>query len=525
MTSSPPQISPQFIYGPNSKRTKPLWASETLRLAHLITFGCQMNDYDSGRLAERLAKWGWALTQNKEEANLIFFNTCSIREKAATRLFNHLEQLHPLKKRPDVLLAVGGCVAEQEGAALLEGTPWLDIVLGPQHLPLLPELVAYLNYYEARLLATGSGSRPAWSSENLATLNQAPESSPVEKRPLIQLSVPNEADGHLRFEAENEAYLSTESKVETEVEAELDDAHNAELNPSLLATVTIMQGCDNYCTYCVVPYVRGPELSRRDNDIIEEVKMHLAQGARDITLLGQNVNSYGQNLPASPSFPELLVKVAETGVERLRFTTSHPKDFPPELIGLFGQLKALAESLHLPVQSGSDRILQAMGRIYTCEKYLRLVDDLRTACPELALTTDIIVGFPGETENDFLATLDLIKTVAYDAMFSFKYSDRPQAKASRLPGKIPEEEKGRRLTELQKVQKEITLAKNALHVGQTLEVLVERSSKRYAGQLSGRARNFKMIHFDGPPQLIGQLVPVEITEAWGGSLRGILRKN
>ncbi len=282
-----------------------------------------------------------------------------------------------------------------------------------------------------------------------------------------------------------------------------------------------MQGCDNYCAYCVVPYLRGPELSRTAGDILDEVKRLIDDGVKDLTLLGQNVNSYGRGLAGAPSFPELLEKVAATGIERLRFTTSHPKDFSPALVSLFGRLGPLCEGLHLPVQSGSDRVLKAMRRVYTRDSYLRLADDLRARCPSLALYTDVIVGFPGETEKDFEDTLSLVEAVGYDAMFSFKYSDRPQTASRNFENKVPEEEKGRRLRFLQARQKEITLAKNAAHVGQVMEVLAERESGRYEGQLTGRARNFKLVHFDGPPALIGQTVPVRVTEAWAASLRGV----
>ncbi len=446
-----------------------------VKLACLITFGCQMNEYDTGRLASLLTAGGWALTDRREEADFIFFNTCSIREKAAQRILNHVEQVRSLKKKkPDLIIGVGGCVAEQEAETLLERAPWLDLVTGPQHLPRIPELLEELSRKRAGLALTGSGTRPAWSRENLDQLGLRPE---------IENSRPASA---------------------------------------LTGSITIMQGCDNYCAYCVVPYLRGPEMSRTVDDILAEVESLLKSGVKDLTLLGQNVNSYGRGLPGSPTFPELLEKVAAAGVPRLRFTTSHPKDFSPELIELFGRLPALCENLHLPVQSGSDRILKAMGRVYSLEKYLGLVEALRAVRPDLALTTDIIVGFPGETEADFLATMDLVESVAYDSMFSFKYSDRPNTRALNLPDKIPEQEKGRRLTHLQERQKDITLAKNAAHVGQTMEVMVERVSGRYQGQLTGRARNFKLVHFDGPPDLIGRTVPVLITEAWAASLRGRL---
>ena len=424
-----------------------------------------MNEYDSGRLGEMLAARGWQPAATKEEADFIFFNTCSVRAKAARRVLSHLEEMRALKKRkPSLIVAVGGCVAEQEGQALLDRAPWLDLVAGPQHLPLLPDLLEKMGEGGRRAL-TGPGRQPAWSRANLEPLG-APA-------PRV---------------------------------------------PALTAGVTIMQGCDNYCAYCVVPYLRGPELSRPAGEILEETAALVAGGARDITLLGQNVNAYG--LAGGPGFPDLLKAVAALGVERLRFVTSHPKDFSPELIELFAVLPALGDSLHLPVQSGSEAVLKAMRRGYGREEYLGLVRALRRARPGLALSTDVIVGFPGETEADFEATLDLVETVGFDAMFSFKYSDRPGVAAAAFPDQVPEEEKARRLTLLQARQKAISLAKNEAHIGQVLEVLVERTSSRRPGQLTGRARNFKLVHFDGPPELIGRLTPVLITAAGPASLRG-----
>ena len=428
--------------------------------ACLITFGCQMNEYDSGRLGELLSAQGWQLTARREEADFIFFNTCSIREKAARRVLNHLEQVRYLKKRkPGLIIGVGGCVAEQEGQALLEQAPWLDLVVGPQHLPEIPEL---LDNYDGRKALTGGGERPAWSRENLAGMGR-PEG-------------PRGGDS-----VTNLAFPSLVSLDSAELEADASEPEPTVLGSAetpeeqgsrLLGSVTIMQGCDNYCAYCVVPYLRGPELSRQAADILDEVENLIKAGVQDLTLLGQNVNSYGHRLPGAPSFPDLLKMVADTGIARLRFTTSHPKDFSPELVRLFGSLPALCESLHLPVQSGSDRVLKAMGRVYTRESYLRLVDELRSACPGLSLTTDIIVGFPGETEEDFQETMSLIEAVGYDAMFSFKYSDRPQTLAIKMENKVAEEVKSRRLTELQQRQKEITLIKNAATTGQTMERLV-----------------------------------------------------
>lgn len=486
-----------------------------------------MNEYDSGRLGEFLSARGWQLTSRREEADFIFFNTCSIREKAARRVLNHLEQARPLKKKkPGLIIGVGGCVAEQEGQALLERAPWLDLVIGPQHLPRLPDL---LENFTGRQALTGSGQRPAWSRENLAGLGRTADGLRSGDS-VTNAAFPSLVTLEPKLEAKRplSPYPAAAGSVTADHAAEHDPAWNIEgdsepgpeQSSRLLGSVTIMQGCNNYCAYCVVPYLRGPELSREVGDILDEVENLLKAGVQDLTLLGQNVNSYGQGLTGAPSFPDLLKMVADLGAPRLRFTTSHPKDFSPELVRLFGDLGPLCESLHLPVQSGSDNILKSMGRVYSRDSYLKLVDELRSVCPDLSITTDIIVGFPGESEADFEQTMGLIETVNYDAMFSFKYSDRPGTKAIEMKSKISEEEKGRRLTALQRRQKEITLTKNAAHVGQTLEVLVERVSERYRNQLTGRARNYKLVHFDGPAELIGQTVPVTITEGWAASLRG-----
>jgi tRNA-2-methylthio-N6-dimethylallyladenosine synthase len=291
----------------------------------------------------------------------------------------------------------------------------------------------------------------------------------------------------------------------------------------LSSFLSIMSGCDNYCAYCVVPYLRGPEISRPLGDVLAEAKDLVGRGSVELTLLGQNVNSYGrQGHRRGEDFVSLLAEVSRLpGLRRLRFTTSHPKDFPPSLVELFGKLPNLCEHLHLPLQAGSDRILAAMGRRYSKGRYLELVSSLRQACPGLALSTDIIVGFPGETEEEFLETVRMLETVCYDSIFSFKYSDRPMTKANLLPGKIPEEEKARRLSFLQAAQKSITRAKHQSLVGTTLEVLVEGHG-RWPGQLSGRSRDMKTVNFDGPDGLMGQLAWVSILEAWPASLIGQL---
>jgi tRNA-2-methylthio-N6-dimethylallyladenosine synthase len=287
------------------------------------------------------------------------------------------------------------------------------------------------------------------------------------------------------------------------------------------ALVTIMQGCNNYCTFCVVPYVRGPEYSRPPDDIAAEVAGFLAGGGKEVTLLGQNVNSYGRGLPEAVTFPGLLRRLAPLpGLARLRFATSHPKDLSAELVAAFAEIPALCQHLHLPVQSGSDRILQAMRRGYTREEYLAKVARLRQAVPGLSLSTDLIVGFPGENENDFQDTLDLIKQADFDQAFSFKYSPRPQTRAATMPDQVPEEIKAERLARLQSRQEELTLKAHLRLVGQVREVLVEGASKRSPEQLSGRLRTNQVVNFTGPAHLVGHLARVELTEAHPHSLKG-----
>jgi tRNA-2-methylthio-N6-dimethylallyladenosine synthase len=291
----------------------------------------------------------------------------------------------------------------------------------------------------------------------------------------------------------------------------------------LQSFLTIMQGCDNYCAYCVVPYLRGREVSRPPEDVLAEAADLVAHGVREITLLGQNVNSYGRGLPEEIDFTDLAVKTAAIpGLLRLRFTTSHPKDFSPRLMKALAEAGPLCEHVHLPVQSGSTAVLRRMGRRYTRDEYLSKVEALRKFCPGAALTTDVIVGFPGESEDDFRRTMSLVEEVRFDGMYSFKYSDRPMTKASRLPDKIEDEVKGRRLAELQARQKEITIEINESLIGRRLEVLVENADARYPGQLSGRTRTNKIVNFSGPESLIGRTAEPVITDAWANSLRGRL---
>ncbi|MEW6267374.1 MAG: tRNA (N6-isopentenyl adenosine(37)-C2)-methylthiotransferase MiaB [Thermodesulfobacteriota bacterium] len=437
---------------------------------YVATFGCQMNEYDSDWVVRLLDGHGFKPTGDPHRADLIFLNTCSIRAKAEQKVYSLLGRLRPLKEaRPDLILAVGGCVAQQQGERLLQDVPFLDIVLGTHGLPRLPDLVAE-----------------------------------VERTGRQVCSV--------------------------EFEAQDDEWHIADVLPSrdrgpeqtrIKAYVTIMRGCDNYCAYCVVPYVRGPEVSRPAGEILAEVESLLAAGAKEITLLGQNVNSYGQGLTPVLTFTDLVERVAALNPTRLRFTTSHPKDFSQDLIQAISELAPLAEHVHLPVQSGSTAVLKAMGRGYTREEYLAKVEALRAACPEVALTTDVIVGFPGETEADFEDTLELIRQVRFDGMYSFKYSDRPGTRAHGLDGKVPEEIKGRRLAELQDRQKKITLEINQNLVGRRVEVLADGFG-RHPGQLTGRTRSNKVVNFNGSADLIGRIVHPLVTQAWANSLSGTL---
>ncbi|MDR2350608.1 MAG: tRNA (N6-isopentenyl adenosine(37)-C2)-methylthiotransferase MiaB [Deltaproteobacteria bacterium] len=424
----------------------------------ILTFGCQMNVYDSGRLRSLLVGNGWVEAASGEEARFIFLNTCSIREKAANRVIVRLRELGPLKKKnPGLIIAVGGCVAEQEGVDLLGKAPMVDLVVGPRRLSEIPPL---LNSWKP-----GTG-------------------------PLVLSGDPPENPLRPRDDAPFGEYP-------------VRPADSPERSP-VSAFVTIMEGCDNHCAYCVVPRLRGRERSRSREDVLREVRALAAGGTREVTLLGQNVNSWGSGGPASAPrrpepFPALLREAAEIpGVLRLRFTTSHPKDTSDELAELFGTLDKLCPHIHLPLQSGSDRVLSLMGRRYSRERYLSVAKALRAARPGIAITSDIIVGFPGETEEDFRKTMETLEESRFDSVFSFKYSDRPGTKAPSFPGKVPEEVKGRRLEELIKLQKKISLSVNAGLLGTDEEVLVEGPG-REPSQLSGRTGTFKIVNFAIPP--------------------------
>ncbi len=452
----------------------------TVKKSYIETFGCQMNERDSEIMGQMLSRSNYMPADDIDQADVIVINTCSIREKAEQKVYSLLGRLKKLKeKKPSLIISVAGCVAQQEGKRLQARMPQVDIVLGPQHIYRLPELIDK---------AAGKGKR-----------QMAVEQSPIFEIPRYTPPTP--------------------------VKKTFNKVHAPTTALPFKKFVTIMQGCNNFCTYCVVPYTRGRETSRTPDDIITEIKALAAQGIKEITLLGQNVNSYGKSQNGSLkyiSFPELLRDAAKVeGITRLRFTTSNPKDLSPELIECFAEIDTLCPHFHLPVQSGSNQILQKMNRKYSVEEYLEKVDSLRQVRSDIALTTDIIVGFPGETDKDFQATMDLLETVRYHGAYSFKYSDRPQAKSVNFDNKVDEDTKSERLKILQKEQNNISLQTNREYEGSIQTVMVEGESKNGDGQWSGRTLSNIIVNFHGPALSPGQEVQIKITEGLLHSLRGV----
>jgi tRNA-2-methylthio-N6-dimethylallyladenosine synthase len=430
----------------------------------LITYGCQANELDSERIAGLLAQEGYELIEREEEADLILLNTCAIREKAEQKVYSRLGTFQLLKRRKKGLrIGICGCVAQQEGQALLNRFPYLDFVVGPGQLTSIPRL---LDTPAKRGIATARA--PGFSY---------PSSAPVQRRSGIK------------------------------------------------AWVSIMEGCDRFCTFCVVPFTRGRERSRPSQDIIEEIRNLERQGYREVTLLGQTVNSYGKKLRPPTSFVELLRKIDHIvdGAVRVRFTSPHPADVTEDLAEAIAGLSSLCEHIHLPVQSGSDEILRRMKRGYGRDEYLEKVALLRTKTPGLAITTDIIVGFPGETEEDFQETLGLMQTVGYDGAFMFKYSPRPHTPALEMSDQVPEEIKRRRLEQALALLNQLSLERNRAYLGRTVEVLVDREDvKGDHARLAGRTRQNKIVHFFGGGVVDGDLVSVEILGASPLHLQGEL---
>ncbi len=440
-------------------------------LLYIKTFGCQMNEYDSAKMRDVLmASDGMAVTDNPAEADVLLVNTCSVREKAQEKVFSLLgEWRHYKLARPHVVIGVGGCVASQEGDGITARAPFVDLVFGPQTLHRLPRLL---------------------------------EDVKRSGRPQIDVSFP-----------------------EIEKFDQLPEARAQ----GAAAFVSIMEGCSKYCTFCVVPYTRGEEISRPFEQVLREVQELAAHGVREVTLLGQNVNAYaGPMADGTPAdLATLIHYVAEIdGVERIRFTTSHPLDFNDSLIEAYANVAKLNNFLHLPVQSGSDRILAAMKRGHTVLEYKQKLRKLRAVRPDVCISTDLIVGFPGETAEDFMATMDLVAEAGFDQSFSFIYSRRPGTPAASMPDEVPHETKQQRLELLQQRLNIQARAISQRMIGSRQRVLVERPSKRNVAQLAGRTDNNRWVNFDGPREqprsLIDQFADVIITEAMPNSLRGRL---
>jgi tRNA-2-methylthio-N6-dimethylallyladenosine synthase len=432
---------------------------------YVQNFGCQMNDYDVERMVELLRKDGYEPASSAEEADLVVLNSCAIREKSEHKVASAAGRLKELKDlKPHLVVAVGGCVAQQEGERLIRRLPVADLTFGPDQIPNLPSL--------------------------------------------------------LRRQKETRRRFSATEVIDVE-DYQFLDADPAPGDVKVTALVTIQKGCDNHCAYCVVPATRGREVSRPADEVVAEVRRFVALGAREVTLIGQNVNSY-HAIGGDDDFAELLARVNDVeGLSRLRFTTSHPKDFTPRVAEAFRELPKLCSYLHLPVQAGSSRTLKRMVRDYTRDEYLAKLDYVREMCPEVSLSTDIIVGYPGESDAEFAETMTLLERVQYDFIYSFEYSPRPDTPALklRLRDDVPPEVKHRRLLEVQALQRDITARRLGRFVGRTAEVLVEGESRYGDGQLCGRLSGNEMVNFDAQATA-GDLVNVEITALRAHTLIG-----
>ena len=434
----------------------------------IATYGCQMNEHDSEKLAGMLSNMSYLECDYKEEADLIIFNTCCVRENAELKVYGNLGQLKPLKKKkPDMIIAICGCMMQQAHVVeyIKKKYPFVDLIFGTHNLHNFPVLLSNCKQSDNMLVEV-------WDEEGEI----------IEGLPSIR-------------------------------------------KYGLKTFVNIMYGCNNFCTYCIVPYTRGRERSREPENIIEEVKGLVDKGTKEITLLGQNVNSYGKSLEEEIDFAGLLRKVNEVdGLERIRFMTSHPKDASQRLIDAIKDCDKVCEHIHLPVQAGSNNILGAMNRKYTREQYLKLVEDAKAAVPDISITTDIIVGFPGETEEDFEDTLDLVERIGYDNSFTFIYSIRKGTPAAEMENQIPEDVKHMRFNRLLKILHRGIKERNLELKDRVVEVLVEGVSKNDESILMGRTRTNKVVNFDGPRDLIGELCNVKITKPRNFSLYGELVK-
>ena len=439
------------------------------------TYGCQMNVYDSERITEVLAPIGYAPVDTAQDADLVVLNTCHIREKAAEKVYSELGRMRKIKDARaedggrDLTVAVAGCVAQAEGEEIIRRAPVVDMVLGPQTYHKLPEMIAKINRAQGKSLETDFDTQEKF------------DALPVARKP----------EGYAAF-------------------------------------LTIQEGCDKFCTFCVVPYTRGAEFSRSVDQIVAEARSLVAQGVREITLIGQNVNAYLGAAPAVDGgdskwgLGKLITHLAKIGgLDRLRFTTSHPRDMDDDLIATLGREKKLMPYLHLPLQAGSDRILRAMNRDHSYETYRDVIARIRASRPDIALSSDFIVGFPGESDLDFQRTLQAVREIGYASAFSFKYSSRPGTPGAALPGQVDEDVKTKRLAELQALLVEQQMGFNQSLIGKTLPILVEGTGKN-AGELFGRSPYLQGTHFVGPAELVGQIVDVTITDAGRNSLSGEL---
>ena len=441
---------------------------EPAQRVFIQTFGCQMNDQDSGAMLRLLQGEGYVGTDRPEEADVLIINTCSVREKPEQKVRSLLGRYRPLKEaKPSMVLGVAGCYAQQEAGGLLRSFPWVDLVMGPDAIARLPALVLDAQQKGARLLATEQLDRQDY---------------PFANEPIFRGGRP------------------------------------------VTAFVNIQKGCDNLCSFCIVPFTRGREVSRSAGEVLEEVRRLVDAGVSDVTLLGQNVNSYGLKRSGEPPFFELLAAVAAVpGIERIRFTTSNPWDLQDGLVELLRTEPKLCSYFHLPVQAGADSMLQRMRRRHDRASYLDLVARLRAARPDLALSTDIIVGFPGETQDEHEETITLLQAVRYDFIYSFKYSPRPHTQAhARFEDDVPAAVKSERLTEIQALQRTITTEAMERWVGRTVPVLIEGPAKKDAAWISGRIPQNWIVNLEGPERLVGTIVDVEIEAAFSNSLLGRL---
>jgi len=430
---------------------------------HVITYGCQMNEYDSERVAGLLREQRYELTENAADADLILVNTCAIREKAEDKVFSKLGELRALKReRPELVLGVMGCMAQLQQGTVQKRAPYVDLVFGSPAVARVGELVERVRRERRPLMDTAEA-------------------------PLVKITARPPSASRLK------------------------------------AYVTVMEGCEKHCTFCVVPRTRGRERSHPPEAIVAEVRGLVADGCREVTLLGQTVNAYGRDLTPPTDLAELFRRVNDVeGLARIRFTTSNPYNLTPKLIAAMRDVPKVCEWFHLPLQSGSDRVLARMNRGYTRAEYLDLIAALRDAVPELALSTDLIVGFPGETEADFEATLEMVERVQYDNVFAFRYSRRPGTPAAEMADQIAEDEKARRNARLLAVVERVTAARSARLAGQVVEVLVEGASRRNPGELSGRTRCNRVVNFEGGAAAVGDVVAARVTDVMPHSLRATL---